>query len=269
MARSIEASHRIAEIALGALKQIGLVASPRNIEVWCAHVEGVNPALSRDIQKAMDGDGYITQSQADEIYKTRIQRMDLSRDVVDLVTRFQKEVTDLYDMIESSGESTHGHNETLSDLAAELRQSTEEYPAVGALLEGVITVTKSMRSENEILELRLADSATEISALQRNVEHIQAEAMKDALTGIANRATFDNSLQKQLNEAAASGEPLALVLADIDHFNQELQRHLGPSDRRSGVAPRRRSHGRQCQRSGLAGALWRRGIRDRSTRHHP
>ena len=36
MPRAVEQSHRIAEIAIGALKQLSLAATPRNIEVWYA-----------------------------------------------------------------------------------------------------------------------------------------------------------------------------------------------------------------------------------------
>ena len=166
----------------------------------------------------MDAEGRVTQTQADELFRKHIQRNDLSRDVVDLVTRFQEEVADLYDAIETTGEHTHGHNETLTDLTQQLRQSTEKYPAVGALLENAITVTKAMRSENEKLESRLAESAAEVATLQQNVEKIQAEAIKDPLTGVANRREFDKTLKKKVAEAAEFGEPLALVLADIDFF---------------------------------------------------
>ncbi len=218
MARGVEASHRVAELALGALKKIGLAASPRNIEIWCAHVDGKNPALSRDMQAATDKEGYITQTQLDELYKKYIQRADLSRDVIDIVTRFREEVSELHDAIEETGEHAHDHNETLTGINEQLRQTTEEYPAVGKLLEDVIAVTKSMREENEKLETRLADSAGEIAALQRNVEHIQAEAQKDPLTGVANRGEFDKALAREIKHASENNEPLALVLADIDHF---------------------------------------------------
>ncbi len=218
MASGVEPTHRIAELALGALKKIGLAAIPRNFEVWYAHAEGKNPALSRDIQLATDAFGKVTQDAADQLFKEHIQHADLSRDVIDLVTRFRAEVSDVYDVIEQSGENANDHTETLTGLSDQLRQTTEEYPAVGKLLESVITVAKDMRSENEVLENRLADSVSEINSLQRNVEDIQAEAMKDSLTGIPNRSMFDKALQQQMAEAVAGDEPLALVLADIDKF---------------------------------------------------
>ncbi len=218
MAVGVESTHRIAEFALGALKKIGLPATPTNYDLWYAHAEGKNPALSRDIQKVMDGFGKVSQKDADKLHQTHILHADLTRDVVDVVTRFQEEVTDLYDVIEKTGEHASGHNEALDGLSDQLRQTTKEFPAVGKLLEGMVNVAKDMHSQNEHLETRLADSVTEINTLQRNVEFIQAEAMKDPLTGIANRAMFDRSLDRFVGEAAQSNEALALVMADVDHF---------------------------------------------------
>jgi len=218
MTVDVEPTHRFAECALGALKKIGLPATPRNFELWYVHAEGKNPALSRDIQIATDAFGKIDQAAADKLYKTHIQHGYLSRNVMEITTRFQEEISDLYELIEQTGESALGHNETLSGLSDQLRLTTEEFPAVGQLLEGVITVAKTMRDQNEHLETRLADSANEISSLQRSVEVIKAEAMKDPLTGVSNRITFDKALEEHIKTGAALEGPLALVFADIDHF---------------------------------------------------
>ncbi len=218
MARKASSTHRIGEMALGALKQIGLSATPQNYELWYEHVEGRTPDLSRDIQSALDENGKINQSTVDKLYKDYIQHADLSKNVIDLMTRFESEVTDLYDVIEKTGENTIDHNEKLTDLSGQLRQSTEEFPAVGALLEGVMSVAQNMRAQNEQLESRLAESTSEINSLRVSVENIQAEAMKDALTGVANRAKFDQFLEEHMAAAKEEGQELALVISDIDHF---------------------------------------------------
>ncbi|WP_425407955.1 GGDEF domain-containing protein [Hyphococcus sp.] len=218
MNTEFEASHRFAEIALGALKQSGLACGPRNYELWYAHVEGGNSALSNAMQQAMDKSGKLSQDKADRLYKEFIQHAEVSNDVMDLVARFHAEVSDLYDIVEQTGENAQGHSQTLTDISDQLSDSQPDVPAVGMLLENIVTIAKSMRAENELLETRLAESASEVSALQRDVEAIQAEAMRDALTGVANRATFDRSLLDHIEEAIESDAPLTLLLGDIDRF---------------------------------------------------
>jgi diguanylate cyclase len=215
--RSIEASHQNAELTLAALKKLGLAATPRNFEVWLAHVEGKIPALSRDIQKRLE-EGALTQAHADEFYDFHIIRADLAKDVIDIVTRFESEIVGLTNLIETSGESAQERGEQLQSFSSQLRQSAEQYPGVGALLEGVIAVTKSVREENQKLEQRLAETSTEVASLRNNIEHIQQEAMQDPLTGVKNRKTFDVAIAKLVQTSRETNEPLALIMADVDHF---------------------------------------------------
>jgi diguanylate cyclase (GGDEF)-like protein len=50
------------------------------------------------------------------------------------------------------------------------------------------------------------------------LEQVQRMAETDALTGIANRRTFEGLLERELSRAERSGEQLTLVMFDIDHF---------------------------------------------------
>lgn len=50
------------------------------------------------------------------------------------------------------------------------------------------------------------------------VERLHAIAATDGLTGLANRRTFDTTLQQELSRSADAGSSLTLVMVDIDHF---------------------------------------------------
>ncbi len=213
-----ESTHKLAIIVLESLKRAGLPATPRNYELWFAHLDGRHPSLTRDIEIATDAFGKVTQANADALYRAHLQRADLTSNVVDVITRMNAEVADLSELVESAGENATGNSKTLGGLSEQLRQSTEDYPAVGALLESVVKVAKNMHTQNEKLESRLAESADEITTLQRSVEFIEAEAMKDPLTGVANRARFDRAIYLCMADAKAADNPLSLLLADIDHF---------------------------------------------------
>lgn len=218
MSRSGEPTYKLAVIVLEGLKRAGLPAIPRNYELWYAHLDGRHPSLSRDIEITTDAFGVVTQDNADALYRTHLQRADLTSGVVDVITRMNAEVADLSEIVEKSGECASGNSKALGGLSDQLRESTKDYPVVGALLEGVVNVAKNMRVQNEELEGRLADSANEITTLQKSVEHIEAQAMKDPLTGVANRARFDQAIYQHIADAKISGAPLSLMLADIDHF---------------------------------------------------
>lgn len=72
-------------------------------------------------------------------------------------------------------------------------------------------LTAAIRSMAE----RLSERET---AMKRANEHLGRLAQFDALTGLANRGSFDAQLLAEHENARVSGEPLALLLIDVDHF---------------------------------------------------
>jgi diguanylate cyclase (GGDEF)-like protein len=60
----------------------------------------------------------------------------------------------------------------------------------------------------------------------RNYVRLRASlANQDGLTGLANRVYFEAGLDKELRRARLTGQPLAVILADIDHFKAFNERH--------------------------------------------
>jgi diguanylate cyclase (GGDEF)-like protein len=52
------------------------------------------------------------------------------------------------------------------------------------------------------------------------LEEIKRLAQIDPLTGLANRGTFQEALAREISRSERSGEPLSLVILDIDHFKR-------------------------------------------------
>jgi diguanylate cyclase len=87
-----------------------------------------------------------------------------------------------------------------------------------ALVATLVQATREMQETQEALEARLIAAKQEIILLQDNLEAVRTESLTDPLTSLANRKYFDSALTRAINEATATGEPLSLLLADIDHF---------------------------------------------------
>ncbi len=68
----------------------------------------------------------------------------------------------------------------------------------------------SLKRSELKLKLQVAEKTVELAALAR----------QDALTGLANRRAFDESMQHELKWARRQQQPLCLALLDIDHFKQ-------------------------------------------------
>jgi len=67
-----------------------------------------------------------------------------------------------------------------------------------------------------------AVDVTERVAMARELERL---ATTDPLTGLGNRRAFDEHLEAEVARAARSGEPLSLLLGDVDHFKRFNDRY--------------------------------------------
>jgi diguanylate cyclase (GGDEF)-like protein len=63
------------------------------------------------------------------------------------------------------------------------------------------------------------------TALRRQKEYAELLARTDALTGLANRRAFDEAAEQEVERARRYNTPLALVMADLDHFKAINDRH--------------------------------------------
>jgi len=76
--------------------------------------------------------------------------------------------------------------------------------------------------EFEPLAAALDDMARKLAAREEELrianQHLEELASLDGLTGLANRRGFDRQLEREWRNAGERGQPLALMMIDIDHF---------------------------------------------------
>jgi diguanylate cyclase (GGDEF)-like protein len=56
--------------------------------------------------------------------------------------------------------------------------------------------------------------------LQKARDRLEALSLQDALTGIPNRRCFDLALETEWNRAVRAGQPVSLLMLDVDHFKR-------------------------------------------------
>ena len=88
----------------------------------------------------------------------------------------------------------------------------------------------------------------DITERRRQQDALRHQALHDALTGLPNRILFDDRLEHAIEAADRCGEPLAVLLLDLDRFkevNDTLGHHAGDQLLRD-VAARLREAVRKC-----------------------
>lgn len=82
--------------------------------------------------------------------------------------------------------------------------------------------TKGARIERRAVEMleRFVSQAALALTNARLLAQVRALAAADGLTGVANRRTFDARLAAEIDRSVRSGQPVSLVLFDVDHFKR-------------------------------------------------
>jgi diguanylate cyclase len=206
-----------AEVALGQIKSLLQTAVPRNYEIWYVYATGYNSPLNKIVNETLARNGKLTEADLEQIYETYLSQIKTTDRIDKVGSRVIGEIDDVMHLIDDALAMSASYNDSLTG-ASERLAATHGRDHVQAIVKSLVKSTSDMRETNRALQDRLALSKSEISNLQQSLEAIRAESLTDPLTGLGNRKYFDRSIDTAVQSALASGEPLSLLMFDIDHF---------------------------------------------------
>jgi diguanylate cyclase len=212
-----ERTMAFAELALGQIRSLRQTAVPRNYEIWYIYATGYNSALNKIINETLARNGKLTEADLEQIYDTYLSHIKTTDRIDKVGARVIGEIDDVMKLISDALGMSASYDTSLSGAAKRL-STAQTRDQVKKVVESLLKSTREMRDTNKALEERLTLSKSEISNLQQSLEAIRAESLTDPLTGLGNRKYFDRSIEMAVQTALANGEPLSLLMFDIDHF---------------------------------------------------
>ncbi|HUZ73226.1 MAG TPA: diguanylate cyclase [Stellaceae bacterium] len=214
----LQAAVKLGEAAFKTMADNAVPPRPRNYAVWYTYHSGVAPELKRAIDLITANGGTFTP----EINSDLFSRFFDETGQIDLLQETGSRLTYIVDQVKrhlaSAAGDANQFGRTLDDFSAAIGEG--KAPDVRGLITDLISETQRVAERNRALEQRLNRAADEVSDLKLKFEHVQKEALTDALTGIPNRKSFDIRLRVAAREAEENDEPLSLLFADIDHFKR-------------------------------------------------
>jgi diguanylate cyclase (GGDEF)-like protein len=102
---------------------------------------------------------------------------------------------------------------------------------VGVTAVAVLGLIARHTMERELLGAWLRELRIEVAAdrLSHRYDELEAESRLDPLTGVANRRLLDLHLRDMATRSSLIGEPLALLMLDVDHFKAFNDGHGHPA----------------------------------------
>jgi diguanylate cyclase len=205
-----------ARAALKAIGSLGLPADPASFELWYVYAAGNDAALNSAINDAV-ARGTRLPELLDDIYRRFLAPESLAARIEGVSKDLGEELSQIVGMIDATTVSSARYSDELAGASTKLRHTTDS-ASLRLLVDELFKATHAVQQQNGNLRIQLQASRQEIGLLQSNLETVCAESRTDALTKIANRKYFDLALPRLMEGSRASGQPLSLLLCDIDHF---------------------------------------------------
>ena len=212
-----ERTMAFAEVALGQIRSLRQTAVPRNYEIWYIYATGHNAPLNKIINETLARNGNLTEADLEQIYETYLSHIKATDRIDKVGARVIGEIDDVMSLLTDALGMSANYDASLNG-ASEKLSAAKTPDQVKGVVESLLRSTREMRETNKALEERLMLSKNEISNLQQSLEAIRAESLTDPLTGLGNRKYFDRMIATAVQDALATGEPLSLLMFDIDHF---------------------------------------------------
>jgi diguanylate cyclase len=195
-----------------------LPVSAQNYEVWLTYFTHAMPELRTAVDTLIASGAPLTNQHMEDFYERFFSTTHLSTQVMETGSRIAHEIADALDALKKAGATTERYGATLSVAADSLQNATIDGDALRRLISVLASATTEMSKQNSSLSTKLAQSSQEMEKLRASLRQARAEALTDALTGVANRKLFDETLRLRREEADAEKTDLSLILCDIDHF---------------------------------------------------
>ena len=207
------------DTALKYIRKNTLPAYPRFYELWYTYAAGFNHSLNRAVNDIAGKAGHITTEQLQHIYNAFLSPTKLGDRIDEIGEKVAYEISDMVDIIGQSVDSVAEYGASLEGARAAL-EKVDDPQQLKKLIGHMMKATTNTASANKALQDQLVDSRRQIEDLQESLEAIRYESLTDELTTLSNRKHFDHTIERMVTDASETGEPLSLLLTDIDHFKK-------------------------------------------------
>ncbi len=206
---------------LRAMREHGVPLTAENFAVWQEYHEAGDARLRRAIDILISNGRSPDQQALHRLYGkycAPVQETAALRDIAQRALETMHLVTGMLGDMEGAASE---YGETLRSAEAGMKSAGEpggNRSVLKPLLDRLAGETRDMIRHSKSLVRRLNQSSDRIEELEQFLNEARQEAATDPLTGLANRRAFDAALLAIAGKSMDTGQPLAVLIADVDHF---------------------------------------------------
>ena len=220
-----------ADAAWQRIGTLGIPPTPEAYALFYDYYQGQDANLVRELDQIIARAGNLPEPLTQGLQHLYEKHLRSSRQEAQLhsaTENFDGELKKIMTLIETSQQGQDAYGDALDAFHQELQPEDMSLEKMRYLITQMVAETKQVSSQNKALQEQLVASSTQLTSLKTNLEEVRKETLVDALTGIGNRKAFTDAIARCIAETQIAGEPLALLMVDIDHFKRfnDIHGHL-------------------------------------------
>ena len=208
----------LARDTLGWLAQRALAPTPQHYTLVYSYLGSEHSGLKRTINGLIANGTKVDLNVMTVLYQRYFGAPKNDEAMADVGEKISQELESVVQLLDNATRDQSAYGKTLSKASGQLGDGNLPDAALKSMVDQMIVATRAIEARTKVLETQLQNSSHEVTELRERLETVRRESLTDQLTGISNRKAFDAELQQGIERAVEAGEPLSLLMCDIDHF---------------------------------------------------
>ena len=198
------------------MAQHGVAPTPNNFAIWFNYSRGNLPELKRVMDILIAGNKRFDASTNRELFSTYLAPEATGTAVGEIPDQLKSIMTEAKRFVADALADNRTQIQAIGEVAEKAEDGIDPRALVGCLMD---ELTKAATRATK-LEMNLSETSRELDLIRESLSKAEQRANTDMLTGLPNRRAFDEFLCNSQISAMESGEPLSLLMVDIDRFKQ-------------------------------------------------
>lgn len=206
----------MAERANHYMAQHGVAPTPNNFAVWFNYSCNTKPELKRTIDILVAGKRRFDAATNRDLFSTYLAAGPASATVGDVPEQLKSVMAEAQRFVTQAIADNHIQIRAIGNVAEQAESGIDPRPLVECLMDELAKAAARATK----LEINLSETSRELDAIRESLDKAEQRANTDTLTGLPNRRALDEFLRTSQAAAMETGEPLSILLIDIDRFKK-------------------------------------------------
>jgi len=216
-------AQELARLVLPLMTRLQIPFTPLNYALWYEYQLGRSQELVAVLDKVEAGQQAWDPDQAKQLFLRYV-----ATPGVEALEKVEGEVcrllADIVQIIIDAGLDLTKYSAVLKSCTSRLKDA-DDVREIRKVVRELLSDTQHMSQSNRDVTASLKAHSAEIDRLRAELDQVRQEAIRDPLTGLANRRSFDEQLAESLDQALQELKSICLLMIDIDHFKEMNDQH--------------------------------------------